>query len=64
MGAMQDYLWPVEISFFLLAVGAGFGEHRRRKRRDFDAVGFMPWTLVQFLAILAGLMYAGFALHA
>lgn len=35
----------------------GLADHRRRKRRNLDHVGFMPWTLLTvmsgFLAIFA-----------
>jgi len=60
---MQDYLWPGVGALLLLAVGAGFGEHRRRRRKDFDAVGFMPWALVQFLALIGAVCLAMLALH-
>jgi len=60
---MQDYLWPGVVALLLLAVGAGFGEHRRRKRKNFDAVGFMPWALVQFLALIGAVCLAMLALH-
>lgn len=60
---MQPELWIVAGGMVALAVGAGFGEHRRRRRRDFDAVGFMPWTLVQVLAMFAAVGAAIAALH-
>ncbi|MCW3846104.1 hypothetical protein OF829_02565 [Sphingomonas sp. LB-2] len=50
---MQDYLWIATVALLLLAVAAGLGEWRRRKRRDFDAVGFMPWALIQVVALIA-----------
>lgn len=61
---MQDYLlWFVAGGMLLLAVIAGLGEHRRRRRRDFDAVGFMPWQMVQVLSLIGALAVAFLALH-
>jgi len=36
---------------------------RRRKRRDFDRAGFMPWHSVQFVAMLGVPILAFAALH-
>lgn len=47
----------------MLAIASGFGEHRRRGRRDMDRVGFMPWTLIQILAMLTALVLASLALN-
>ena len=47
----------------LLAVAAAIADHRRRKRRDLDRVGWMPWDLVQIVAFLAALAAAGIALQ-
>jgi len=60
---MQQQLWGGAIAAVLVAVGSGFGEHRRRQRRDMDQVGFMPWTLVQVLAMLAAVILASVALN-
>lgn len=60
---MQQQLWIGAGACLALAVVAGLGELRRRKRRDFDRVGFVPWHSVQFLALLGALMCAFAALH-
>ncbi len=60
---MQPNLWIIAGGMVAVAVGAGFGEHRRRKRRDFDAVGFMPWALIQVLALFAAVGAALAAMH-
>jgi hypothetical protein len=42
-----------------LAVAAGVAERRRSRRRDIDKVGWVPWPLVQVVALaLAALMVA------
>ena len=61
---MQDYLlWWIVGALVAFAVVAGFGEHRRRKRRDFDAVGFMPWQLLQILSLILAMGLAALAVH-
>lgn len=44
-----------------LAAIAWFADLRRLRRRDPDAVGFMPWTLIFLLALLAACILAGLA---
>jgi hypothetical protein len=62
-GTMQQQLWGGAAAAILVAVVSGFGEHRRRKRREMDRVGFVPWTLIQVLAMLAALILASVALN-
>ena len=52
-------LWTAAASAGALAVAAGVAERRRSRRRDIDKVGWVPWTLVQVIALgLAALMVA------
>ncbi|MDT8761112.1 hypothetical protein MZO42_20630 [Sphingomonas psychrotolerans] len=62
-GTMQQQLWGGAAAAILIAIGSGFGEHRRRRRRDIDRVGFMPWTLIQVLAMLLAVILASVALN-
>jgi hypothetical protein len=43
-------------ALLLLAAFAGLAERRRLRRKHIDAVGFMPWTTVSFLAVFPGLI--------
>jgi len=49
-----------------MALGAlaWWGDHRRARRADPDAVGFMPWTGVFLLATLAACVLLGLAARA
>lgn len=55
-------LWIGVGVWLALATGSGVADWRRTRRRNPDAVGFMPWTLVQILAILGAVTTAALAL--
>lgn len=61
--SVQAWLWIASGMLVLLAAGAAFAEHRRTRRRNLDAVGWMPWNLVQVLAGMAAVVAAALALH-
>lgn len=61
--SMQQQLWGGAAVAALVAVISGVSEHRRQRRRDLDRVGFMPWTLIQVLAMLAAMILASLAIH-
>ena len=46
----------------LIAAVAALAEHRRGKRRDLDRPGWVPWNLIQILAILAAIVAAALAI--
>ena len=60
---MQPILWGGAVAALLLAVVSGVGEDRRRKRHDLDRVGFMPWAMVQVLAVLGAVILVSVALN-
>ncbi|HEX7752222.1 MAG TPA: hypothetical protein VF440_07435 [Novosphingobium sp.] len=45
----------------LTAALAWWGDRRRSRRKDPDAVGFMPWTLVFFLSLFLACVLLGLA---
>jgi hypothetical protein len=58
----QAGLWALAAALMVLAVVAGFAEHRRTKRRNLDQPGWVPWTLIQVLAGLGAVVAAVLAL--
>jgi hypothetical protein len=60
---MQQQLWGGAAIAVVVAIGSGFGERRRLRRRNMDEVGFVPWTLVQVLAMLFAVILASVALN-
>jgi hypothetical protein len=60
---MQQHLWGSAVAALLLAVASGVAEWRRGRRRELDSVGWVPWPLVQLLALLAAVMLASVALN-
>jgi hypothetical protein len=43
-------------ALLLLAAGSALAERRRLRRRNIDAVGFMPWTAVFFVSFFPGVV--------
>ena len=54
-------LWGGGLAALALAVWAWMADRRRMRRRDPDAVGFMPWTTVFFWSLLWACILLGIA---
>lgn len=59
---MQGALWIGVGALVAVAAGSGLADWRRAKRRDLDRVGWMPWTLVQVMALLGAVVTAALAI--
>ncbi len=60
---MQGPLWIGVGAWLAVAAGSGMADLRRARRSDPDAVGWMPWTLIQILAILGAVVTAALAIR-
>lgn len=58
----QAMLWIAAAAAAATAVLAGIADRRRGQRRDLDRPGWVPWPLVQLIAILATAAAAALAL--
>lgn len=60
---MSDF--ELLLAMGLLLAGAAliawFGDYRRMRRRNLDAVGFMPWTTIFLLSLLGACVLLGLA---
>jgi hypothetical protein len=51
----------IALSAGCLALLAWFGDRRRIRRRDLDAVGWVPWTSVFFGSLMIAVIALGLA---
>ena len=56
-----QFLTVASVSAVFLAVIAWVGENKRLRRKDLDRVGFMPWTGIFFVAVLAAVVLIALA---
>lgn len=61
-GSLLTPLWIAAGTFVAVAAGSGLADWRRAKRRDLDRVGWVPWTLIQILAVLGAVVTAALAI--
>lgn len=60
---MQLQFWIGAGVALAIAILAGLAEHRRRRRRDLERVGWMPWMAIQMAGLFAALLLVSVALH-
>ena len=48
-------------ALLIVALAAVVAERRRTRRAEIDAVGFMPWTTIFFLAFFCGVLLVSLA---
>ena len=61
-GPLLGPLWIAVGAFVAVAAGSVLADGRRTKRRDLDRVGWMPWTLIQVMAVLGAVVTAALAI--
>jgi hypothetical protein len=59
---MQGPMWIGVGAWLALAAGSGVADLRRARRSNADAVGWVPWTFVQIMAILGAVVTAALAI--
>ena len=60
----QAMLWTLAGCALAVTAWAALAERLRSKRRDIDRPGWIPWSLVQILAMFAALAAAVLAMKA
>jgi hypothetical protein len=60
---LSDHLWTgVALLSGVLVAVSSLADRRRNRRRNIDAVGFMPWTAITMMSVLATVVAAALAL--
>lgn len=59
---MQGHYASIGLGAVLVAGMAAFADRRRQRRRNLDAVGFMPWPVISLFAVIIALFSFAFAI--
>jgi hypothetical protein len=60
---LSDHLWTgVAISSAVMVLVSSLADRKRNRRRDINAVGFMPWTAITVMSVLATVVSAALAI--
>jgi hypothetical protein len=61
----SNHLWTgISILSGFVVLGSSLADRRRNRRRDINAVGFMPWTAITMMSVLVTVVTAALALKA
>jgi hypothetical protein len=60
---MAFWFWTGAGAMLALAVLAGIGDWRRRRRRDLDRIGIVDWPTLQVVALMAAAILASVAFN-
>jgi hypothetical protein len=60
---MAIRFWISAGAMLALAVLAGIGDWRRRRRRDLDRIGIVDWRTLQVIALMAAAILASVAFN-
>ncbi len=63
MMTQVELYWAIAASALVVALACGLADWRRSRRRNLDAVGWVPWTFIQIIAIIVVLAASAAALH-
>lgn len=61
---MSSIFWGTSAAGIVLAIASTFAERARERRRNLDNPGWVPWTVLQILAIIMTFVAAALALAA
>jgi hypothetical protein len=59
---MPDPLWTIASAALVVALLSALADRRRTRRRDLDRVGWVPWPVLQILAMITAAVAIAFAL--
>jgi hypothetical protein len=54
----QAAIWAGAAAALAVAAGSGAADWRRGRRRNLDAAGWVPWSMVQVISLFAALALA------
>lgn len=61
-GDWQVQLWTMAGASAALAAFSCFADWKRQRRSDLDRVGFMPWTSLSLIGIVATMIFVALAI--
>jgi hypothetical protein len=60
---LSEHLWTgVAILSAVMVLVSSLADRKRNRRRDINAVGFMPWTAITVMSVLSTVISAALAI--